>query len=332
MHTWQTRKRVIYSDGTSLPYIHDYMNMAMDYVINDMLIESKIGKVPMGPDGKPFICHDRNLGTHADSVVDVYRKLFKAKPPTIVGFDKLLAPGASQGKDPYQATQDHNAQEWQTQIAAAHNIQKATSQGKMPSALDRFFKEILNPQVDWRDQIQTLFARKVGTGSFDWKKPDKRLIVRDIYAPGRSGFGAGTIVVAGDTSGSIDYGPGPNGNPSTGDVFLSEIAGILEDLRPKRLVLLWCDAHVHRVDECEEPSDLNVIRSEGVGGGGGTSFIPVFEWIEKEGIVPDALVYLTDGQGSFPGKEPVYPVIWGSIIKESKYPFGDVVDIPKQAA
>jgi hypothetical protein len=36
--------------------------------------------------------------------------------------------------------------------------------------------------------------------------------------------------------------------------------------------------------------------------------------------------------GTFPEKEPTYPVIWGSIYKEAVYPFGDVVDVPKQAA
>ena len=29
---------------------------------------------------------------------------------------------------------------------------------------------------------------------------------------------------------------------------------------------------------------------------------------------------------------PAYPVIWGNIYPDSKYPFGNVVDIPKQAA
>ena len=46
-------------------------------------------------------------------------------------------------------------------------------------------------------------------------------------------------------------------------------------------------------------------------GGGGTSFIPVFDRIkelELEHRRVDALLYLTDGMGSYPGQEPEYPV------------------------
>jgi predicted metal-dependent peptidase len=117
-------------------------------------------------------------------------------------------------------------------------------------------------------------------------------------------------------------------------MFFAEVAGILEDCKPQRLVIVWCDAKVHRTDECDEPSDLNTIRHKGAPGGGGTSFIPVFDWMASEGIEPDALVYLTDGMGSFPAHSPKFPVIWGNISPPGsvQYPFGEVVDIPKQAA
>lgn len=49
------------------------------------------------------------------------------------------------------------------------------------------------------------------------------------------------------------------------------------------------------------------------------------------GLEPDALVYLTDGHGTFPTQAPSYPVLWGNITPNYKYPFGDVVDIPLQS-
>jgi predicted metal-dependent peptidase len=177
--------------------------------------------------------------------------------------------------------------------------------------------------VDWREQIRALFSRRVGSGAWDWAKPDRRLIVRDIYAPGRSGHGVGTVVVGVDTSGSI----------SQNDLamFAAEMAGILEDCRPKRVVAIMCDAQVQDTQEMDEAGDVADWGQRGLKGGGGTSFIPVFEWIAEEGIEPDALVYLTDGLGAFPHEAPSYPVIWGNIYPDSKYPFGDVVQIPKQA-
>ena len=118
-------------------------------------------------------------------------------------------------------------------------------------------------------------------------------------------------------------------------MFFAEMAGILEDVRPRRMVVMWCDAEVNRVDEVEEANDLNDLRKKGAVGGGGTMFEPVFDEVKKMGLDDiDALVYLTDGYGSFPKHEPSYPVIWGSISAPDlvRYPWGDVVDIPAQAA
>jgi predicted metal-dependent peptidase len=75
--------------------------------------------------------------------------------------------------------------------------------------------------------------------------------------------------------------------------------------------------------------DLQESFHKGASGGGGTSFIPPFEWIkandDEEKI--DAAVYLTDLMGSFPREAPPYPVIWCTILP-GEVPFGDVVNIP----
>lgn len=331
-HHARMRGKVAFTDGKDLPYDDQTMNAAMDYVINSTLIESKVGSMPKKPNGEILGLYDANVATSADNSFDTYKKIFKkndggggGKNKVIIvsgGFDEHLEPGTSQGKDAQSASNDRNQAQWDTEIAAG--IASARAQGKLPAGLDRLLSDVLTPQVDWREKIRALFNRKVGSGTFDWRRPDRRLITRDIYAPGRSGFGAGDVVIGIDTSGSI-------GGPEL-DMFMAEMAGILEDVRPKRLVIMWCDAHVHRVDEAEDTGDLNVLRSKGAPGGGGTSFIPVFDEIKKLGLNPEALVYMTDGMGSFPPAEPPYPVIWGNIYPQSKYPFGDVVDIPRQPA
>jgi len=324
MHQFTLRGKVPYADGSKLDYDHTTMNIAQDYVINDLLISSKVGTY-----NKEWL-HDPSIATGTDSAIDAYRKVYKQQQKQGGGggggggsgndkgqkqFDKHLKPGTGQGKDPTQATQDRNKQEWDTALAAAAASAKA--QGKLPAGLERMFGELLNPTVDWREYIQAFFARKVGSGSYDWRRPDRRLIVRDIYAPGRSGFGAGVIAVAIDTSGSI-------GNAEL-DVFFAEMRGILEDLRPRKILLLWCDAKVHKVDELDSADDLRGLKPHG---GGGTAFEPVFDWLADNQVVPDTLVYLTDGMGSFPSKPPSYPVLWGSIIEKATYPWGDVVHVP----
>jgi predicted metal-dependent peptidase len=201
-------------------------------------------------------------------------------------------------------------------------MNSAKAQGKLPAAMQEFFKDLLEPQISWADKIEAFFARKVGNQSYSWSTLDRQLIVRGIGAPGRVGYGCNTIVVGIDTSGSIGV--------REVETFFGEVRGILADLNPKELLIMWCDAKVHRVDEALDDMDLRGLREKGIPGRGGTSFVPVFDEIYERGLEPDALVYLTDGMGSFPDKAPAYPVLWGNVWPGSKYPFGAVVDVPVQ--
>jgi predicted metal-dependent peptidase len=324
MHMWSKRKYVTYPSGKKLPFNGDLMNIAMDHVINAILIESKLGEFKKGE-----WIYDNKIATAKDSVIDTYAKLYQmgkggrgggTQGAGGKGFDIILKPGEADGKEADQADQDRNEHEWQTAIAAG--IAAAKVQGKLPAGMERVFGEVLEPVVDWTDKIASFFARKVGCDSYDWRKPDRRLILRDLFAPAMSGHGCGTVVVGVDTSGSIDQ--------KTIDRFMAEVSGILEEVKPRNLYALWCDAAVHRVDELEDAGDLNMVRSKGAPGGGGTSFVPVFDWIEKHQIEPDALVYLTDMYGDFPSAAPSYPVLWGSISKDITAPFGEVVEVPVQ--
>jgi predicted metal-dependent peptidase len=327
-HMWSKRKFVTYPSGKKLPFDPALMNIAMDHVLNAILIESKLGEFRKGE-----WIYDPKIATAKDSVIDTYAKIYKMVRGsrggsagngngTGKGFDIILKPGQGDGKDPDQADQDRSEHEWQTAVAAG--IAAAKVQGKLPAEMALVFGEVLEPVVDWTDKIQSFFARKVGCDSYDWRKPDRRLILRDLFAPAMSGHGCGTVVIGCDSSGSVV------GEPKTVDRFMAEVSGILEEVKPRQIYLLWCDAKVHRADELEDVGDLNVIRAKGPIGGGGTSFVPVFNWIEKHQIEPDALVYLTDMYGDFPSVAPSYPVLWGSISKDVPAPFGEVVEVPIQ--
>lgn len=319
--------KVQYPDGVTLAFDADCLNRAMDYVVNDLLVESKIGKY------NPEWLWDTTIATHKDDVLTAYRRIFQQKKSGGGGgqgtsqgngkgqksFDKHMQPGTTTGQDPAQAAANRNEQEWKTATAGA--MAAARAQGKLPDALKRLMEEEVEPKVDWRDMVHGFFARKVGGGGYDWRKPDRRFIVRGIYAPARSGHGCGDIVIAGDSSGSI--------TDKICNLWFGEMAGILEDLKPRRIILMWCDAEVHSVAELHDSTDLYHEKKKGAIGGGGTSFRPVFKEIQKLGLEPDALIYLTDGDGSFPSKAPAYPVLWGDISgRPQKYPWGDVVEIP----
>jgi predicted metal-dependent peptidase len=236
-------------------------------------------------------------------------------------FDVLLEPGTMEDKDPTVASLERNEAEWRTVCETAHQIAKL--RGNMPAGLERLFTDAVEPHVPWAEHVETVIARTLGSDGYNWRRPDRRLIIRDIYAPGRTGHAAKLIVVGGDTSGSI--------NEPTMNMWMAELAGMFEELKPAQLVIMWCDAEVHDVDWCDEPGDLNIIRKRGVHGGGGTKFFPVFDKISELGLEPDALIYLTDGYGEFPDVEPAYPVVWGTIgLEPEDFPFGEAVKVPEQ--
>ncbi len=112
---------------------------------------------------------------------------------------------------------------------------------------------------------------------------------------------------------------------------MAELAGIMEDVNPQRLTVLWCDAKVHYVDELTDPMDLAHIQARGTGGHGGTSMQPVLDWIAEQDEVPDLFIGFTDGYVSFPEREPRFPVIWASST-DQPYPWGQVVRVNKRAA
>lgn len=321
LHRCKTSGFVPMNDGSKpLPFRNDLMQKSMDYRINALLIKAKIGKPP-----KDCGNYDKDMDG-SESVLDVYQKVYEAEKDTPEGggpgkggFDNIMRPGKSTGQSPQSAAR--NPQQWAVETAAAQIIESQKAQGKMAGALKRMFEKLLEPEVDWRNHIATLINRISGSGGWNWKCPDEWWAPHEFFSPRRSGKGAGWIVMWGDTSGSR----GQDEIASN----MAELAGILEDVNPARLTVLWCDAQIHHIDELNAAADLGAIQARGVGGGGGTDQEPCFDWIAKQPDQPDLYIGFTDGYVSFPNRPPAFPVIWASST-DRPYPWGQVVRVNKR--
>ena len=102
---------------------------------------------------------------------------------------------------------------------------------------------------------------------------------------------------------------------------------MIEDTGTKLTVYL-CDTRVHRKMEFDRESVP--VKFEAIGRGG-TDFRPVFKTIEDEEEKPAGLVFFTDMEGQFPGKEPDYPVLW-TVVNGTRCeaPFGRVVRMQEE--
>lgn len=307
--------KVPINDKDWLPYSDKQMNEAEDYRINAMLIESKIGTFPK------VGLYDPSLSKAGmESAVEIYAKIFQQSGGgSGGGFDVHLAPSKKQQKA-------ESAGQRTQAIAAAMAAAEAAGQGIIPGAVKRLLGDLLEPKVPWQDQMQSAMVRAGGDPAYDWRTIDRRLLVRPdpIYFARQQHTGAGLIVAAIDTSGSIS-----NEQITR---FFSEMSGMIDDLNPSELIVIWCDDAVGRVDHLDEPDELNTLKADvdanGANGGGGTSFDPVFKYIEEEGLQPDMLVYFTDGYAIKVRREPSYPVIWGVIAGgRNIQDFGTVVEV-----
>ena len=196
-------------------------------------------------------------------------------------------------------------------VQAAHS---ARAQGKLPGNMESMIDDMLKPVVDWKSKLREHFER-VFPSDYSWMRPNRRFLHEGLYLPGVEKDGTGHIVVGVDTSSSV----------SDDEIkqFIGEINSICEDVVPEKVTVIYCHTNVWAVEECEADEAFTVRPRRG----GGTEFVPVFEEVEKRGIQPKALIYLTDlGCNGYP-TTPSYHVIWGATDRYSTPPFGEVIDV-----
>ena len=203
--------------------------------------------------------------------------------------------GAAQ-PPPLSATErEALAQQWQQRLAGA--AQQAMQAGKFGGSVARLVEHLLQPQLPWR-MLLARYLTSMARNDYNFLRPSRR--EGDAILPGLRSSHVELVVVL-DTSGSV-------GNDEMQE-FLSE-ANAIKGQVGARITLHACDeALAPDGPWVFEPwEELRLPKS--LQGGGGTHFMPVFDWVARLDRQPDLLVYFTDAKGEFPGQEPSYPVLW----------------------
>ena len=284
---------------------HKKWNAAADYVINKLLVDDKIGKMP-------------EIGLISD-------ELYNAGGGTSDGIYKLLPDndddgGGTGGDGPSQldncedgeGTQqerDQDAAIWKVKVAQA--AQAAKMMGKLSAGMERLVNEVLNPKVDWRDVLQR-FTEKCRNDTRSWARPNRRFLSQGLYLPSMDGEVMGELVFAIDCSGSIGQ--------DEINQFAAEVTIVHEDHKPSAIHVVYFDSKVCHYDVFGRDDEVAICGH----GGGGTAFSPVFQYLEDHDIEPVATIFLTDLCCNDFGEQPAYPVLWVSNHSEEA-PWGEVV-------
>ncbi len=171
-------------------------------------------------------------------------------------------------------------------------------------------------KLDWRTMLWRACSTILGSGYRSWRRINHRRFAQyevmkhhkiidvpknqPIVFPIEETM-TSTIALMVDSSGSMS------------DRELQAIFAELHKIRATygkvRIHLIVCDWDIqqYKVYEHDEPIETKVKFK----GRGGTSFKPMFEFIEKENLTMelDLAIIFTDGYGDWPKKAPTYPVV-----------------------
>lgn len=194
---------------------------------------------------------------------------------------------------------------------------EAKSRGQDPSFMKGIINEIKRSMVDWTDVLRR-FVGGDELDNYSYRRPNKRMYAEtEVFMPSIERVGGGDIVVAVDTSGSVD--------DDELSYFLGELNAVSQDTSPNSITVIPFSTSVGTVKRYEMGEIVEDIKYDDRGG---TNVEPVFKYIKEENLNVDNFICLTDlGIYDYPDSHPDYPCLWVSTCEGTKPPFGEVTII-----
>lgn len=303
-------------------------NIAKDMVINNML-------KAMDP-SEQFLtiwenayCDPQYAGLDTG---EVYRRL-RQNPPPWGGGGKGSGPKGQQFDQHQPAVGDGGGDEGEGLAplteAEAEEVAKAVDTalrqgaliaGKTGAGMSRDIASLLDPVVPWQDVLREWLTNTAKGGDLStWARPARRWLGQDLYLPSRYTEAVNRIVIGIDTSGSI-------GDDALRRA-LTEVASACETVCPQMVDVIYWDASVvaHEVYEGERVQDI--AKATKPKGGGGTDVRSLFDYIDRRGLNPDAVIVFTDGFTPWPAGLK-HPTLWCISTKGLRAPVGETLYVP----
>ena len=270
-------------------------NMACDYVINQIIKDFNSPQFIRLP--KCGLQNDRFRGMDSKQVFDI----LKEEDPDGGG-----GTGQTMDSHDWEGAGQISEQEEQALVKELNTVLR---QGVMASKLlghpvDREVLRNLNPEVDWREALRDFMTTQCAGNDYStYRRPRRRMMASGIYLPTPMSNSVPSILVAVDTSGSVD------------DVqvakFLAEVAGVCETVCPEEVHLLYWGSRVvgHEVYTSDMQDMLRDVTRPMCGGG--TDVNCVTQYMEENQLNPTCVLVLTDGYLAGSWGNWHQPILWG---------------------
>jgi predicted metal-dependent peptidase len=292
-------------------------NIACDLAVNPILLEAGFtlppGRLVPGEDQFGHFPPGKSADDYYRLLDDPTNSTSQLSQQQEAGSDPGGCGGVIDPVDGCSAALAESAPLWRMAVIQAESA--ARGRGDLPAGFGRVIQDVLYPPADWRAILRE-FVSSHARNDYAWCRPNRRFLAAGLYLPGLYSVELGDVVVAVDTSGSV-------GAKELG-VFAAEVEALLGAF-DCTATLVYHDTQVQKV-ETWTPSDGPLVLVPV--GGGGTSHLCVFEWLDQSDLTPACTICLTDLETRFPDRPPAVPVLW-AVVGDARVdpPFGFVVPI-----
>jgi predicted metal-dependent peptidase len=273
-------------------------NIACDYVVNRIIVKADpnetVVQFPRYPDGTRMGLYD--IKYDGMSGVQIFRAIEKEEEETgkehgsgesgAGGFDEH---GWDDAQELPKEEQDALQKEIEHAMRRGEAEAKKCGAGKgdIPSEVG----QLLRPQIDYVTAMREFLTQScTAKDDSTYRRLNRRFHAFDLIMPTMFGENLGHIVAGADLSGSMWQ-----GDPSPMRKILSEFVGILRQLNPQQVDLLYWDAEVTGHEEYKRGDYESIANAMRPRGGGGTDPSCVPRYLKEKDIKPDCIVMFTDG-------------------------------------
>ncbi len=272
------------------------VRIAQDYVVNQLLVDEKIGKSL-----DPYIDIYQDDKYRDMSWEEVYDDLLTENEERLQQIGKLVDEHLDVGLPSENTTSitisPHELDQIRDEIKYSM-IQSLSVVGasNVPMHIRRIIQDLTEPKISWRELIQHEI-QSIITNNYSFAIPNKKSASGGIVLPSLCNGTAIDVVAAIDMSGSI--------SAEDASVFIGEVKNIIEQY-DDYTINLWCfdtAIHNHKVITVDTREELSDYVPEG---SGGTDFTVNWEFMKDNNIVPKKFIMLTDGEPADSWGDPDY--------------------------